>query len=77
MIARYKKYELFFKHPAKTSRDEYQNRPVWFLFLTENEKTGVGECAPLSGLSTETPEQVENLLDEICSNPEFLLIIRN
>ncbi len=70
MIARYKKYELQFKRTAKTSRGEYKTRPVWFLFLSENGKTGIGECAPLSGLSTETPEQVEKLLDEICKNPE-------
>lgn len=70
MIARFKKYELQFKRPAKTSRGEYQTRPVWFLFLSEKGKTGIGECAPLSGLSTETPEQVEKILNEICKNPE-------
>ena len=70
MIAHYKKYELQFKRTAKTSRGDYKSRPVWYLFLSENGKTGIGECAPLSGLSTETPEQVEKLLDEICKNPE-------
>ena len=73
MIASYKKYELQFKRPAKTSRGEYQTRPVWFLFLSENGKTGIGECAPLSGLSTETPEQVEKILDEICKKPEHFI----
>lgn len=73
MIARYKKYELFFKRPAKTSRGEYKTRPVWFLFLIENGKTGIGECAPLSGLSTETPEQVEKQLNEICRNPKHFI----
>ena len=70
MIAHYKKYELQFKRTAKTSRGDYKTRPVWYLFLSENGKTGIGECAPISGLSTETPEQVEKLLDEICKNPE-------
>ena len=69
MKARYKRYELHFKRPAKTSRGEYHTRNVWYLFLEENGKTGIGECAPLPGLSTETPEEVEKLLSEICANP--------
>lgn len=73
MIAFFKKYELQFKRPAKTSRGEYKVRPVWFLFLKENGKTGVGECAPLPGLSSETPAQVEQLLNEICSDPEIFI----
>jgi L-alanine-DL-glutamate epimerase-like enolase superfamily enzyme len=50
-----------------------QTRPVWFLFLSENGKTGIGECAPLAGLSAETPEQVEKMLDEICKKPEHFI----
>ena len=73
MIARYKKYELQFKRTAKTSRGEYNTRPGWFLFLTENGKTGIGECAPLSGLSTETAEQVESLLNKICADPKLYI----
>ena len=73
MNAWYKKYELIFKRPAKTSRGEYQTRPVWFLFLNENGKTGIGECAPLAGLSTETPEQVEKMMNEICKNPKAFI----
>ncbi len=73
MIARYKKYVLLFKRKAKTSRGEYQTRPVWFLFLSENGKTGIGECAPLAGLSTETPEQVEKKLNEISKKPEIFI----
>lgn len=70
MIAHYKKYELKFKRPAGTSRGVYQIRTVWYLLLNEGGKTGVGECAPLPGLSKETPEQVEHFLNEICLNPE-------
>lgn len=70
MKARFQKYELQFKRPAGTSRGVYSSRPVWFLFLTENGQTGIGECAPLPGLSTETPRQVEQLLTEICANPK-------
>ncbi len=73
MIARYKKYELHFKRPASTSRGTYKNRAVWYLFLEENGKTGIGECAPLPGLSAETPEEVEKLLNEICANPTYFI----
>ncbi|MGV8092750.1 MAG: o-succinylbenzoate synthase [Mangrovibacterium sp.] len=60
---------LQFKRPAGTSRGVYQNRTVWYLLLEENGKTGIGECAPLPGLSRETPEQVEGLLKEITAAP--------
>lgn len=70
MKARFQKYELHFKRPAGTSRGVYNTRPVWFLFLTENGRTGIGECAPLPGLSTETPAQVEQALANICADPK-------
>lgn len=73
MNVRFKKYELQFKQPAGTSRGVYTIRPVWFLFLEEDGKTGIGECAPLSGLSRETPEQVEAVLNEICNNPNLYI----
>ncbi|WP_297096700.1 o-succinylbenzoate synthase [uncultured Draconibacterium sp.] len=68
--ARYKKYELHFKQPAGTSRGVLKTRTVWYLFLEENGVTGLGECAPLPGLSMETPEQVEEQLEIICNDPE-------
>jgi o-succinylbenzoate synthase len=73
MKAHWKKYELRFKGPALTSRGTYKTRIVWYLFLEKDGITGVGECAPLPGLSKETPEQVEQLLDEICRDPENYL----
>jgi len=73
MKAHFKKYDLQFKRPAKTSHGEYRMRTVWFLFLEENDKTGIGECAPLPGLSTETPEEVETLLKKICTNPAYFV----
>ena len=69
MIARFKKYELQFRQPAGTSRGVYNSRSVWYLFLNEGGVTGIGECAPLPGLSKETPEQVEQVLADICANP--------
>lgn len=69
MKAWWHKYDLRFKRPAKTSRAELTTRTVWFLFLEKDGITGVGECAPLSGLSKESPAQVEQLLDQISAAP--------
>lgn len=73
MKAWLKKYELQFKRPATTSRETYKTRVVWYLFLEENGKTGIGEAAPLPGLSKETPEVVETLLNGICANPIYFI----
>ena len=69
MKASFAKYSLNFKRPAGTSRGIYITRDVWFLFLENNGITGVGECAPLPGLSKETPEQVTQQLKQICHDP--------
>jgi o-succinylbenzoate synthase len=69
MIAYLKKYELQFKRRAKTSRGVYSSRLVWFILLEENGMTGVGECAPLPGLSSETPEEAKQLLKKVCADP--------
>ncbi len=51
--------QLVFRKPAKTSRDTLQMRDVWYLLLSDkNGVTGIGECAPIFGLSSETESQV-------------------
>lgn len=69
MIAYFKKYELHFKEAAGTSRGVLNTRTVWYLFLEENGRTGLGECAPLPGLSKETPKQIDYLIEDVCSDP--------
>ncbi len=69
----YQKYELHFKRPAGTSRGVYHSRPVWYVFIEKNGIYGIGECAPLPGLSTESPEELEMLLNKACSNPDLFL----
>lgn len=47
-------HQLHFHRPAGTSRGVYLTRDVWYLHLTSDEfpgRVGVGECAPLPGLS--------------------------
>lgn len=62
--------KLAFKVPAVTSRNVFQEKTSYFLFVTDSKKrTGVGECAPLRGLSPESESQVENILEELSENP--------
>ncbi len=70
----YLKYNLYFARQAKTSRGVLHQRPVWYLFLEGNGVRGIGECAPITGLSRETPEQVQDLLARICDNAEKFLL---
>ncbi|MFV0378585.1 MAG: o-succinylbenzoate synthase [Mangrovibacterium sp.] len=69
MIAYYRKYELQFKQSAGTSRGVLNTRTVWYLFVEEHGRVGLGECAPLPGLSKETPEQIDSLIEDVCSDP--------
>ncbi|HBL76057.1 MAG: o-succinylbenzoate synthase [Bacteroidetes bacterium GWF2_42_66] len=71
MKARFKKYTLQFHRPAGTSRGTYNTRDSWFIFLEENGKTGIGECAPLPGLSLENPEEMNGKLIQVCEDIEF------
>jgi o-succinylbenzoate synthase len=71
--AHWKKYRLRFKRPARTSRNIMQQRDVWFLFLTLNGIRGIGECAPLAGLSIERIDDIEKQLDQLCANPHHAI----
>lgn len=71
MIAYFKKYELQFKQAAGTSRGVLHTRTIWYLYIEENGKTGIGECAPLPGLSKEKPEDIDFLIEDVCSDPLY------
>ena len=70
MRASFSHYQLQFRQPAGTSRGVYTSREVWYLLLEKDQWYGVGECAPLPGLSRETPAETEGLLREICRDPK-------
>jgi o-succinylbenzoate synthase len=59
---------LHFKQPAGTSRGVYTTRKIWLVHLSEGEKTGVGECAPLPDLSCDAlpDETYEAKLHQFC-----------
>jgi len=64
--ATYRKHSLQFLHPAGTSRGVYTTKDSWFLFLTDGEKTGIGECSILKGLSIDDRPDFEFKLTKIC-----------
>lgn len=63
-----KKKILHFKQPAGTSRGVYLTRTIWLVYLTDGDKQGVGECAPLPDLSCDamSDEAYEAKLHAFC-----------
>ena len=59
---------LHFKQPAGTSRGVYTTRKIWLVELSEGDKTGLGECAPLPDLSCDAmgDERYMALLNQFC-----------
>lgn len=56
-------HKLTFKKPAKTSRNVFEEREVYFIILEENGRKGVGEAAPLSLLSLDDiPDYKQQLI---------------
>ena len=57
---------LHFKQPAGTSRGVYTERKIWLVTLTDGERTGRGECAPLPDLSCDASPDYEATLRRFC-----------
>ncbi|HKL82003.1 MAG TPA: o-succinylbenzoate synthase [Desulfobacter sp.] len=70
MKARVIEHNLQFKQPAGTSRGVLKHRRVWYLVLEKEGWGGVGECAPLPGLSAETIPEVEQALAALTADPD-------
>ena len=71
MIAKYFKYTLNFNEPGGTSRGVMLTRDSWFIqvFDESNPQTfGIGECAPLKGLSIDDVPNYDSLLQKVCEN---------
>ncbi|MCF8357542.1 MAG: o-succinylbenzoate synthase [Prolixibacteraceae bacterium] len=64
--ASYIKYKLRFIREAVTSRDVFTSKNAWFLFLSDGEKTGIGECSLLHGLSIDDSPDFKKNLNEVC-----------
>lgn len=68
MKAIYKKYTLDFKRPSGTSRGVLTQKETWFIILKNDNKTGIGECGILRGLSIDDVPNYEEKLNWVCNN---------
>ena len=59
-----------FRQPAGTSRGVYTERRSWMVEMTDGEHRGVGECAPLPGLSCDTRADYAEVLRGFCDEVE-------
>lgn len=68
LTATYKKHTLRFIAPAGTSRGALTTRETWFIILKEGDKTGIGECGMLRGLSIDDRPDYEEKLKWACES---------
>jgi o-succinylbenzoate synthase len=68
MKANYHKYNLNFKRPSGTSRGVMNTKETWFIVLEKDNKTGIGECGILRGLSVDDRPDYEAKLKWTCEN---------
>jgi len=59
---------LHFKQPAGTSRGVYTERKSWLIHLSDGERQGVGECAPLPDLSCDAGPDYAVILNKVCED---------
>jgi len=68
MNSRFKKHILKFKNPSGTSRGVLSTKETWFLIIYDGDKTGIGECGILRGLSIDDRQDYEEKLKWVCKN---------
>lgn len=66
--ATYRPYSLIFKTPSGTSRGVMHTKDTYFIEISENGKTGLGECGLFKGLSCDDVPNYENQLRWACEN---------
>ncbi|WP_040278465.1 o-succinylbenzoate synthase [Psychroserpens damuponensis] len=66
--ASFKHYKLQFKNPSGTSRGILKIKDTWFIILTKDGKTGIGECGMFKGLSVDDTPNYEQKLQWACDN---------
>jgi o-succinylbenzoate synthase len=70
MKASYKRYLLEFKRPSGTSRGVLLDKETFILEISDNGKSGIGECAVFRGLSFDDRPDYEDKLEWLCKNIE-------
>ncbi|MFD1015085.1 o-succinylbenzoate synthase [Winogradskyella rapida] len=66
--ATYKKYILNFNRPSGTSRGVMTEKETWFITLEEGDRSSVGECGILRGLSIDDQPYYEEKLQWACKH---------
>ena len=61
---------LHFKQPAGTSRGTYTERRSWLVEMSDGERVGIGECAPLPDLSCDARPDYADVLRRFCDGVE-------
>ncbi len=59
-----------FRQPAGTSRGVYTERRSWLVTVTDGDRQGVGECAPLPQLSCDDCPDYQQVLRHCCDQIE-------
>ena len=61
---------LHFKQPAGTSRGIYTTRKIWLIHLSDGQREGLGECAPLLDLSCDAlpDHEYASILNKVCED---------
>lgn len=62
------KHILNFKRPSGTSRGVLNTKETWFIIVKDGDKTGIGECGLLKGLSIDDRPDYEDKLNWVCEN---------
>ena len=68
MNAKFQQYILNFKQPSGTSRGILNTKETYFLEISDNGKTGTGECSLFRGLSYDDVPDYEQKLHWLCNN---------
>ena len=68
LTATFRKHNLRFKSPAGTSRGVLMTKETWFIILKEGDKSGIGECGILRGLSIDDRPDYEAKLKWACDS---------
>lgn len=82
MKAVHTKYILNFRQPSGTSRGVLKTKETYFIKITKENKTGIGECGIFRGLSADDVPDYEKKLSFVCDNinlglEELLRITKN
>lgn len=68
MKADWTKYTLNFRKPAGTSRGVLMDKYSYFISLEQGDRSGLGECGILKGLSADDRPEYEDRIQELCAD---------